>query len=210
MKANRALSDYAADLKRAWNRSLLRVVFVVRVLTSFSAAWVLAGATPTFAGLGVPFIVFAFADGILAIVMASLAFNTRLLRGKFVAAAFFDGIVLLAASVTLVMRAGIPGSGVLLALYVGVAATCFSVVGVVQLLVSRRVYQRLGGNVLSIGLVIAGLTSAALGTATLFMPPNAALAKQFLVAVVVLQGVALVLPAVNTWPAATELQAGDA
>lgn len=157
-----------------------------------------------------PFIVFAFADGTLAVVMASLASNTRLLRGTFVAAALVDGIVLLAASITLLVGSGIPDTRLLLALHIGIAVTCFSLVGVVRLLVARRLYRRLVGNVLSVALVIAGLASAALGTAELFIPPNAALAKQFLLAAVVLQGVALLLPAISAWPAPPTHQGANA
>jgi hypothetical protein len=187
-------------LKREGIRGMLRIVMVARVLISFSVAWMLAGATPTFVGLGVPFMIFGFADGTLAIVMASLAFNTRLLRGKFVAAALFDGLVLLGASMTLLGGTRVPGTSQILALHVGIAATCLSLVGVVRLLVARRVYPQLVGHALSTGLVIAALASAALGIAELFTPPNAALAKRLLMTALVLQGVALLLPAVRTWP----------
>ena len=206
MKAKPTVPDLTADLKRTRSRGLLRLVLVARVVASFATAFLLVRAPPTFVGLGLPFIVFAFGDGTFAIVMASVAFNMRLLRGKFVAAALFDGIVLLAVSVTLLMGSGIPDSRVFLALHMGIAVTCFSLVGVVRLFVARRFYRRLVGNVLSVGLVIMGLASAALGTAELFMPPNAAVAKQFLLAAVVLQGVALLIPAISTWPAPPTLQ----
>ena len=110
------------------SRGLLRVVLVARVVTSFSVALMLAGAPPTFVGLGVPVTAFALGDGTLAMVMAWLAFDTHLLRGKFVAAALLDGIVLLAAGSTLLLGPGIPGSGFLSALYIGIAATCVSLV----------------------------------------------------------------------------------
>ena len=199
-----------AAFTRAGSRGLLRLVLVARVLASFGAALMLVKAPPTFVGLGAPFIVFAFADGTLAIVMASLASNTRLLRGTFAAAALLDGIVLVAASIALLIGPGKPGSGLLLALHLGIAVTCFSLVGVVQLFVARGFYRRVVGHVLSFGLVIAGITSAALGTVEVFMPPNAALAKQFLLAAVVLQGVALLLPAINKWPAPPALQVSHA
>jgi hypothetical protein len=183
------------------SRGLLRVVLLARVITSLFVALMLAGAPSTFVGLGLPVIGFALGDGTLAIVMAWLALDTRLLRGKFVAAALLDGVVLLAAGATLLLRHGIPGLGFFLALYIGIAATCFSLIGIVHLLVTRRLYRRIGGRVLGFGLLLVGLTSAALGIATLFMPPNSPLAKGFLMFAVVLQGLALLLPAVNTWPA---------
>jgi hypothetical protein len=192
------------------SRGLLRFVFVARAIISFSVALMLAAAPATFVGLLVPFIAFTFADGTLAIAMASLAFKTHLLRGKFVAAALLDGIVLLGAGVTLVMGHRIPGYGLLSALYIAIAASCFSVVGVVQLLASRGFYRRPAGRILSVGLVIAGLASVAVGFEMLVMPPNVALAKQLLVAALVLQGCAILLPAVSAWPASVMLEASNA
>ncbi|MGH7678655.1 MAG: hypothetical protein ACRENU_09330 [Gemmatimonadaceae bacterium] len=191
-------------------RGLLRFVFVARAVISFSVALMLTGAPATLVGLGVSFIAFTFADGTLAIVMASLAYHRRLLRGKFVVAALLDGVVLLGAGMTLLIGHRIPDYGLLSALYIAIAASCFSVVGVVQLLVARRFYRRLGGHVLSVGLVIAGLASAAVGIEMLVMPPNVALAKQLLVVALVLQGLAILVPAVSAWPASVTLEGGNA
>ena len=58
-------------------------------------------------------------------------------------------------------------------------------------------------------LMIVALVSVALGVATLLMTPNGLVAKRFLMFAVVLQGLALLLPAVNTWPASTTLHAGN-
>ena len=192
------------------SRGLLRFVFVARAVISVSVALMLAGAPATFVGLAVPFIAFTFADGILAIVMASRAYNRRLLRGKFVAAALFDGIVLLGAGLTLLVGSHIPDYRSLSALHIAIAASCFSLVGVVQLLVSRRFYSRLGGHALSLGLVIAGIASAAVGIEMFVIPPSVALAKRLLVAALVLQGLALLFPAVSTWPASVALETRDA
>ena len=186
------------------SRVVLRFTFVARALISLAIALMLANAPPTFIGIGVPFLAFAFADGTLAIVMASLAFNTPELRGRFVALALLDGIVLLVAG-ALVMGHGLGDSDVLLAPFIGIAATCFSVVGIVHVIVARWLHQRLGRNVLSLALVIASVASAALGVAAVLMPPNAGLAKQLLLVSVLLQGLALLLPAAYSWPSAARV-----
>jgi hypothetical protein len=191
-------------------RGLLRFVFVTRAVISFTVALMLTGAPATFVGLGVPVIAFTFADGALAIVMAWLAFNTRLLRGKFVAAALLDGIVLLGAGAALLLGPGIPDYELLSPLYIAIAASCFSVVGVVQLLVSRRLYGRVAGNLLSIALVIAGIASVAVGVEMFLMPPRVALAKQLLVTAVALQGFAILFAAVRAWPPPTLQDGGRA
>jgi len=188
------------------SRVVLRFTFVARALISLAIALMLANAPPTFVGIGVPFLAFAFADGTFAIVMASLAFNTPELRGRFVALALLDGIVLLTAGVMLVMGSGLVDPDLLLAPFIGIAATCFSVVGIVHVIVARWLHQRLGRNVLSLALVIASVASAALGVAAVFMPPNAGLAKQLLLVSVLLQGLALLLPAAYSWPSVAATQ----
>lgn len=127
------------------SRVVLRFTFVARALISLAIALMLANAPPTFIGIGVPFLAFAFADS----------------TGD---------------------RDGLAG------------------------IVTRWLHQRLGRNVLSLALVIASVASAALGVAAVFMPPNAGLAKQLLLVSVLLQGLALLLPAAYSWPSGATMQ----
>jgi hypothetical protein len=182
--------------------ALLRAVLIARCVASVALAGVLSATDPSHLALIRPFAAFAVVDGVLALAMAALALGAPVLRGGVAWITALDGLLLIATGTAIWLGPGIPHRAVTLVLYLGLAAVFSFFVGLLKLMEARRLHGRIGRNMVSVSLSIAGLGSAAVGVAAFVMHPGPARVWWLLMAGALIEGFALLAVALRKWPRA--------
>ena len=183
-------------MRHLWLRTILIARFAVSV--GF-VAWV-SETVPTFAELRVPVGWFAAVDGVLSLAMAAFALGIPLLRRGVAMVAALDGVWLVAAAATLLGGRGVPDFGLTILLYLGLAAICALVLGLLRIHAAEEVGDANRTNTLNVGLYIAGIASAAFGVGAIFVHPSPELLRLLLMTAATIEGLALLAVAFRRWP----------
>jgi hypothetical protein len=181
-------------------RALIRAVLIARCVVSvvFAARLGVVSASSNLALVN-PFVWFATVDGLLALAMGGLALTVPVLHGSFILVAAIDGLLLLGAALTLRLAPGIPFYVVTTVLYIGLAGVIALVIGLLKIIVARRLERAMGGNALSGALAVAGFASIAFGAAAFFMHPEPTTVRLLLIAGALMEGLALLVAALRPW-----------
>jgi uncharacterized membrane protein HdeD (DUF308 family) len=94
---------------------------------------------------------------------------------------------------------GIPFYVVTTVLYIGLAGVIALVIGLLKIIVARRLERAMGGNALSGALAVAGFASIAFGAAAFFMHPEPTTVRLLLIAGALMEGLALLVAALRPW-----------
>lgn len=180
----------------------VRVVLIARGIVSVVFAARLGAEPANHLAFVDPFIWFATVDGILALCMGALALAIPALHGFFVLVAVIDGLLLLTAALTLRMAPGIPYHVIALLLYIALAGIFASCVGFLKVIAARQLQRRMGGNMLSGALGLAGVASLALGLGAFFLHPAPETGRWLLIAGALTEGFALLVAALLPWATA--------
>jgi hypothetical protein len=171
--------------------TLLRLTLAVRCIVSLVFAWHLYGTAPSsFPALARAFVPFATVDGVLALALAVLVLAVGW-RKSLAGIPLVDGLLRLASAIALRTAPGIPYFVVTLVLFVGLAAILGFLLGLVQIVIARRLRAQIGRNPMSVVIGIAGLAAMVLGVAQFFLQPAPSTARWLLIAGALVQALTL-------------------
>lgn len=170
---------------------LLRLILLARCVLDLVFAWrVHRVADVAFVDLAEAFAPFALFDGIVAFILAVVAFAAWLPRAIVVLAAT-DAMLRLAAANALHFGPGISYFPMTIVLYIGLLAAFVLAFGIAEAVEAFQVERQLGRNPLSIALAIASVATVALAVAQFSLLHVPSALKNLLTIGIALQGLSM-------------------
>jgi len=169
----------------------LRVILMVRCILDLVFAWRIYRVTDVaFVDLADAFAPFALFDGVVAFVVAVVAFAAWLPRAIVVLAAT-DAMLRLAAANALHFGPGISYFPMTIVLYIGLLAAFVLAFGIAEAVEALQIERQLGRNPLSIALAIASVATVALAVAQFSLLHVPSALKNLLTIGIALQGLSM-------------------